>query len=219
MTWRVLFYGCILGLILFCIVRFAVFPTSSCNVLRTETTEDGLVEIVTAGCSEGLPHTTDANTIRMTEDVWNSGRREEILRHERVHLSQKRRPDVWLSFYKDAWGYELFAVPPIRIPDSHSLRPNPDTAAHPYALWRGRWLFFPTYGPTRTLRDAPVRIWDIERSAFVPLPTEWRNEFCGSVGCPNQYEHPHELSAEILTLSSDCPASKRLREFFHTLQQ
>ena len=154
----------------------------------------------------------------MTEAVWNSKRREEILRHERVHLDQKRHPEVWSQFYKDAWSYELFQAPPFHIPGTELLRANPDTAAEPFALWRGRWLFFPQYDTDRTLRGATVRIWDKETSAFVSQPPEWRAEFCGgsSHGCPNQYEHPHEIAAEFITLGSDTPAATQLSEFWKT---
>ena len=47
--------------------------------------------------------------------------------------------------------------------------------------------------------------------SFVEIPVEWKAEFCDSRGCPHQYEHPHELSAELLTRSSAVPAANKLR--------
>jgi len=179
-----------------------------CIVLRVESDAEsgGTVEIVDAACQEGLPHTTDENTIRMTEAVWASERRESVLTHERVHLDQKRQPREWEAFYEREWGYTLSATPPVSLPNQ--IRPNPDTAAKPWALWRGRWLFFPEAADT--LKDAPVRVWDTKEAVKSEPPSEWKAFFCGSRGCPHQYEHPHELSAEMLTEGDDSDAATRL---------
>jgi len=177
-----------------------------CAVLRTIPTEDGTIEIVPPTCMEGLPHTTTSNIIRMTEETYaNIGKeKDNVLTHERVHLSQKRHPAQWEAFYRDAWEYELLANPPPDLPAHHreNLRPNPDTAGKPWALWRGRYLFFPEYTESRTLRGAVVRVWDTQTHQLVPVPSEWKAAFCGeekeSGGCPHQYEHPHEMAAEYV---------------------
>ena len=184
-----------------------------CVVLRRITTENGVVEIVDDKCQEGLPHTTDSETIRMTEAIWNSPRKDEILVHERVHLDQKRRPDAWEDFYHSVWNYEITSKPPPDIPIKacSMLRPNPDTTSRPWATWRRRFTFFPIYGEDHTLKSAPVKIWDSLLKSFVDLPAEWKAEFCDDSGCPHQYEHPHELAAELLTLSSKSIAATKLR--------
>lgn len=191
------------------IVMYVFYARKSCNVLRRIHTNDGTIEIVDAECQEGLPHTTTMNTIRMTENVWNSERRETTLTHERVHLDQKRRPHEWEEFYRSVWNYELLTSPPAGIP-SAEIRPNPDTANKPWALWRGRYLFYPQYGTERTLRNAPVLIWDVEKQQHVDIPPEWRSEFCLGASCPHQYEHPHELAAEYITHTSTSPSAVKL---------
>lgn len=179
-----------------------------CTVLRVEhDAESGAsVEIVDPACQEGLPHTTDSHTIRMTETVWNSTRRNAVLIHERIHLDQKRQPQEWEAFYKREWGYTVSATPPVSLPNQ--LRPNPDTAAKPWALWRSRWLFFPE--AAGALKDAPVRVWDTHHAVESSPPPEWIAFFCGSHGCPHQYEHPHEISAEMITGGDDSDAATRL---------
>ena len=191
------------------ITLYVLFTRKACKVMRTIRTNNGTIEIVDTDCQEGLPHTTTMNTIRMTESVWNSERRESILVHERVHLDQKRRPREWEEFYRSVWNYELLTSPPSGFP-SAEIRPNPDTTGKPWALWRGRYLFYPQYGPERTLRNAPVLIWDTQKQQHVDIPPEWRSEFCHGETCPHQYEHPHEIAAEYVTQSSTSPSAVKL---------
>jgi hypothetical protein len=194
-------------------VWFYNTPYDNCTVLRRIVTQNGTIEIVDEDCQEALPHTTTSNIIRMTENVWNSERYEETLKHERVHLDQKRRPREWEEFYRTVWNYELLASPPpdLRAAD---LRPNPDTAQKPWAVWRNRYVFYPSYGAERTLRDAKVRVWDLQTKQHVPLPPEWRTEFCSSNRCPIQYEHPHEMAAEYVTHGANCPSAVKLFQWF-----
>ena len=182
-----------------------------CSVLQTIRHGDYDVEIVNAGCKEGLPHTTGPHTVRMTREDWEGPRRDDILRHEVVHLKQRRGAE-WRDFYKSQWGYTCSASPPDGVPTDFvaRLRPNPDTAAHPWATWRDRWLFFPVFTEDGSLRGAEVIVWDLENHRQVSIPDEWKAEFCGARGCPHQYEHPHEISAEWIAGGSDAAAAKKL---------
>ena len=195
------------------VVFYILYNRNTCRVIRTLRTDDGIIEIVNEECQEGLPHTTTMNIIRMAESVWNSGRSKEILKHERVHLDQKRRPHEWEEFYRSAWNYELLTSPPPDLP-SVDIRPNPDTVGKPWALWRGRYLFYPQYGPEHTLRKAPVRIWDMKEKQHTTLPPEWRSEFCHKGSCPHQYEHPHEMAAEYITNGSTSASAVKLFRWF-----
>lgn len=180
-----------------------------CTVIRTWNTENGTIEIVDDMCQEGLPHTTNPNTIRMTESVYNSDSRDEILSHERVHLDQKQNPRRWEEFYK-RWDYELFSTPPSGIPSDlrSMLRPNPDTSSKPWAVWRGRYVFFPIT-ESGSLRNATVVVWDTHTNQRVNRPSEWQSQFCHTE-CPHQYEHPHEIAAEFLAKGHSSPAATKL---------
>jgi hypothetical protein len=173
-----------------------------CTVLQTIRLNDADIKIVDDACKEGLPHTTNSRTIRMTRSIWEGPRREEILTHERVHLAQKSRSaSEWKDFYEREWDYKCYATAPSSVPAElvARLRPNPDTSDSPWAVWRGRWLFFPAFGDEYSLRNAEVIVWDLENHHMTGVPEEWKQNFCENDKCPYQYEHPHEISAEWLT--------------------
>jgi len=187
-----------------------------CRVLRIVNQDDMIIQIVDDNCKEGLPHTTGPYTVRMTEVSWADRRRNTTLTHEHVHLEQKRKPLEWYEWYRRYWDYELLTVPPPDLPNKYvlGLRPNPDTADAPWALWRHRWLFFPNYTDNnRTLRNANVLVWDTTLKTIVDIPTSWKDVFCSGNSCPHQYEHPHELAAEYIADGSESVAAKKLYEW------
>ena len=178
------------------------------------------IEIVDDTCESGLPHTSDAHTIRMTEGVWNSSRRETILTHERVHLEQRRAPDTWKEFYRAKWNYTITDTPPKGVPATviGNLRGNPDIHPERWACWGERYWFLTTYTDTMhpTLTGAVTRVWDAKTSTWVQQPREWRAFFCTAAGeCPSQWEHPHELAAEMWADLErwTTPAAVALRNF------
>jgi len=188
-----------------------------CVVMETIQTEDGVIEIVDKDCKEGLPHTTDSNTIRMTKEKYAQEGLESLLVHERVHLDQKRNPQKWLNFYKQYWDYEVFLNSPIPVEYTKSLRPNPDTAANPWAVWRQRYVFFPYSEENGKLKDAVVRVWDILERKFVAVPEQWKARFCDADGCPYQYEHPHEISAEFIAKKQKSSAASQLMHWYRNV--
>jgi hypothetical protein len=199
-TWTVYGVGALVCVGLAVVVWYVY--SERCVVLKRYALQYGTVEIVDPTCQEGLPHTWSPSIIRMTGHDWESSRRDDILRHERVHLRQRREPAAWREFYRTAWGYELTTTPPPGIPEHwvSRLRPNPDTADGPWAVWRGRYVFFPTHRDAkRTLRDAVVQVWDSVARRIVDPPPEWKQQFCEGGHCPHQYEHPHEIAAEFIT--------------------
>lgn len=205
----VVFILCVLS-----IVAFLYFRRSTpCTVLEKQSWNGVTIEIVGNACSEGLPHTRDVSTIIMPLDTWNSTHRDETLRHELVHIRQRQNPEAWYEFYEKAWNYRRSHLPPEL--DPRTIRPNPDTADSPYMLWADRYMFLPIYGTDKTLRNAIVKVYDIQLRTFVPVPPEWTAFFSDSV---RQYEHPHEISAEYLTLQKDTPAAKKLIQFYENFR-
>ncbi len=178
-----------------------LWRTDECTVLQTIRHGNASVEIVNDACKEGLPHTTGPDTIRMIRRIWEGPRKAHVLAHENIHLAQRRAEGSWTDFYARAWGYRCAHTAPADIPPEFvaRLRPNPDTAVAPWAVWRRRYVFFPAFTAEGSLSGAEVVVWDLENHRQVAPPEEWRAEFCGASGCPHQYEHPHEISAEWLS--------------------
>ena len=215
-------WGLILGAFVLVFLIVYMYPSSGhandeCHVIERKQQADGTVlEIVTGDCKEGMPHTTTADTIRMTRDIENSPRYDIIMAHERVHLDQKQRPAVWRALVKRIWSYDLYEKPPSGIPVEwvRKRRPNPDTESAPWAVWRGRYVFFAAFTEEKLLRTAPVLVWDLESNRLVEVPPEWRGQFCWEDRLPHQYEHPYELAAEYMAepthKNHPCPAAAAL---------
>ena len=221
------------SIILLCIVCIIVFiiayilytytahkpanVSKSCIVEERIPTSNGIIEIVDKECQEGLPHTYDENTIRLTRSMYESSHVDDVLIHERVHLDQKRNPSDWLQFYKTYWKYTVSLSPPNNIPHHYilSLRPNPDTDDSPWVTWNNRYVFFPTSSANNKLKDAKVTIWDLQLNRIVDIPLEWKEMFCSEkLACPHQYEHPHEISAEFLTNKNRSSAGLQLLRWY-----
>ena len=199
-----------LGILFILLLMYMLYRKSDCDVIERIPYKDGTtIHIVNDSCSEGLPHTMNANTIVMPLGAWNSTRREETLRHELVHIRQRRDSAAWFEFYRTEWNYVPIALPPELA--AIQIRPNPDTADSPYMLWRGKWLFLPIYGEDRSLKNAIVRVYDIQAHKFTEVPPEWTAFFLPRL---HQFEHPHEISAELLTTHRICDASIKLYAFF-----
>jgi hypothetical protein len=212
-NWVVIGIGVITSILLLVIIWYIY--NDHCIVLKRYALPYGTVEIVDSSCQEGLPHTWSQSIIRMTETDWNSSRRDNILRHERVHLRQRLEPEEWRSFYRSQWGYECTKQPPPGIPPHwlERLRPNPDTADGPWAVWKGRYAFFPTYRDAkRSLRSTNVQVWDVLKKQIVDIPGSWKQHFCDGGNCPHQFEHPHEIAAEYITNNFNSPAAQQLAE-------
>jgi hypothetical protein len=186
-----------------------------------EEIKDAFVELVDPTCESGLPHTVGTHQIRIPISVWNANSAEwraAVLRHERIHLQQRRNPERWAAFYEKEWGYTNHTEPPAELRDA-AIRANPDTYPDRWACWRGRYWFVPLYRSKTApkLAETDLRIWDSQQKTWLDqTPYEWRTQFCSEQGvCPYQAEHPAEISAEYATewVRWTTPAAMQLRAF------
>jgi hypothetical protein len=185
--------------------------SQTCSILQTFDDAElpqARIQLMNSSCEGGLPHTVGTTAIRISDTVWSEAsaeRRADILRHERVHLLQRRYPDEWEHFYEQQWGYRISLQPPASMPAEilEQTRGNPDTFPKRWACWRKRYWFVPVYTDCHApnIREATVRVWDSEtRQWLKEPPTEWKLTFCTERGvCPNQSEHPAEIAAEYWT--------------------
>lgn len=180
--------------------------------------EGAVIELTDASCESGLPHTIGTNLIRIPVSAWTTqDRRDHILRHERIHLLQRRNPDAWAGLYNDwMWTVQEGEEIPSEVANA-PVRGNPDTWPARWACWKGRYWFVPMYRDLEApqLPDAEVRVWDAKEGRWTETPYEWRTLFCDERGrCPHQSEHPAEIAAEYASDSSwTTPAAMMLRRF------
>lgn len=184
----------------------------NCQVHYTEAGPEGtIIQTVSRSCEAGMAHTRPGDRIVMPDSIPLPAR-EETLRHEMIHIYQRRQPEDWYAFYRRAWDFTVQKEPPAGLPDSlrDARRSNPDTFDAPWSCWRGRWWPVPVYRnpQTPTLRDATTVWWDAaDQRIQTTAPADWTGFF----GSPAQNEHPHEIAAVMLTAEdTSSEAGRRL---------
>jgi len=156
--------------------------------------EDQYVDIVILDPSAegGMPHTRP-NLICLPA-YYPESSLPETLRHEMVHISQKRQPTLWAA---RADVEEWLPVRKNLLPEvwATRLRLNPDTVGTLYA-WKGRHLPLPLYvrEDKPSIRDIQVRWYDIAEGIVKTTPPTSFTQTYGPRGS-SQVEHPYELWA------------------------
>ena len=160
-------------------------------------------------CENGYPHTINKNTMMIPE----SHPKERLaitVEHEKIHLLQRRYPEIWEAWYKLMWSYTIQKSPPARMPKElvDKRRFNPDTEDKPFTCWRGRWWSVPVYISMNpgSLAETEIVWWDEETGQISKsAPPEWSDFF----GQQPQDEHPHEMAAQMIANGA---GNKNLRE-------
>jgi len=175
-------------------------------------------------CEDGMPHTRTGNRIIVPDSTLMVDRHR-ILKHELIHISQRRHAAAWITFYRNAWSFTLQAVPPADLPQSlkDARRSNPDTwcpkMGGPWCCWRGRWWSIPIYDDMirPTLRASHTVWWDSQtQNILTEPPGEWTAFF----GHPAQDEHPHEIAATLLVAEcTSSEAGRRLMTWWRSFPQ
>jgi hypothetical protein len=176
---------------------------------------DTEIHVVPRSCESGLPHTRPGDRIMISDSTpvaeWPA-----ILKHELVHISQRRHPDTWADFYGRAWAFTVSPVAPPQMPAAiiKARRANPDIFETPWSCWRRRWWPVCIYNTpdTLTLRDAHVVWWDEWKNQISTTPPE---EWSLFFGAPAQQEHPHEIAAVMIVAEDTATeAGRRLHTWW-----
>jgi hypothetical protein len=175
----------------------------NCTPTYTESGPDGTHILTTSkSCESGMPHTRIGDRIIIPDSVLLTDRHDTI-RHEMIHIYQRRHARKWLDFYRRAWAFECQATPPAGMPKDiqYARRSNPDTwdpeMGGPWACWKGRYWPVAVYTDPQqpSLRSAKTIWWDSqEHTVLTAPPSVWTAFF----GHPAQNEHPHEIAATLL---------------------
>ena len=194
---------------------------NSCEIKKQVTLTDSKtgIEYTIAfcddSCENGLPHTINETTMMIPES-YSKDRFTTTVEHEKIHLLQRRHPELWEAWYKLLWSYTIHKTAPPTMPSSliEKHRHNPDTEDKPFACWRGRWWSLAVYNSNPTsLLDAKTVWWD-EKTGTVSneAPPEWTDFF----GQQPQDEHPHEIAAQMIANGA---GNKNLRERLTTVYE
>jgi hypothetical protein len=168
----------------------------------------------TKSCEDGMAHTRPGDRIYIPDNI-NTVMRSDTIRHELVHVYQRRNPEAWKTFYRRSWSYEVFVDPPADLPKEliDGRRANPDTTndmGGPWACWLRRYWTIPIYKDNYNprLRDTKVIFWDSwKKEALETPPSDWTAFF----GTPGQPEHPNEIAACLLVAEdTSSEAGRRL---------
>jgi len=194
---------------------------NSCEIKKQVTLTDSKtgIEYTIAfcddSCEDGLPHTINETTMMIPES-YSKNRFTTTVEHEKIHLLQRRHPELWETWYKLLWSYTIHKAPPAKMPSSllEKRRHNPDTEDKPFACWRGRWWSLAVYTTNPTsLLDAKIVWWDEKTgSTSSEAPPEWSKFF----GLQPQDEHPHEIAAQMIANGA---GNKNLRERLVTIYE
>jgi hypothetical protein len=167
-------------------------------------------------CEHGYPHTINEKTMMIPE----SHPKERLpitVEHEKIHLLQRRYPEIWEAWYKLMWSYKIQKTPPAEMPKEllEKRRFNPDTEDKPFTCWRGRWWSIAVYTSKNpeSLADTKIVWWDEKTGQITgEAPPEWSDFF----GTQPQDEHPHEMAAQMIANGA---GNKNLREKLMTVYE
>lgn len=187
-------------------------------------TEDGphstTILSTSPSCEAGMAHTRPGDRIIIPVSV-PLAHRDTTIRHELIHIHQRRNPEAWATFYRRNWSFVLNSKAPADIPDALRLarRSNPDTWTTAWACWQGRYWPVAVYESPTTphLRDAVTVWWDSWRQAVLTEPPQGWTDFFGT---PSQNEHPHEIAAVMLVADDrTSEAGRRLAAWWESTGQ
>ena len=140
----------------------------------------------------GMPHTRGKNLICIPA-MWPRSSVEETLRHELIHIHQKKNPEFWRTKLLDN-GWQ----PDVEIPweVARRCRINPDTMVCRFPAYAGRWVPVPLYvrEDAPQLKDVQVRWYDLEEERVVIDPPHLLTQRFGHLS-DSSLEHPYEYFA------------------------
>jgi hypothetical protein len=185
-------------------IENAIAPWWSGQVLWLEPTADG-----------GLPHTRPPAYICLPENIPSSALSNTLL-HERVHLHQRRYPELWIKFVGANWSMVPWAG---KLPKDieAARRINPDLLADPFFIWNDTWVPVCLYNDvgSPSLNQASTNWYNVNLKTMTRSAPDGWYSFFGHV--PDD-EHPWELSAYYIADNSiKSPAKDLLMKFVPTL--
>jgi len=149
------------------------------------------VVVLDPSAEGGMPHTRAGPLICIP--AYHTSL-EETLRHEMVHIQQRKEPALWkMKLGLEGWKPVGEAV----IPElwRRRCRLNPDTFEARWFAWQGRYVPLPLFvrEDKPDLRDIVVRWYDMEEGVVQSTPSSFSKRY-GQLASSSM-EHPYELWA------------------------
>jgi hypothetical protein len=140
----------------------------------------------------GMPHTREPNLVCLPL-YWNKNNLIETLKHEAIHVDQRKRPMEWVRWCVSQ-GWTLVDEKEIPQRWKRLCRLNPDTMKFRFWAYKNCWVPLPMYEreDKPRLRDVQIRWWDRKTGELlVEAPAEIQ-ELIQGIPVP---EHPFEIAA------------------------
>ncbi len=140
----------------------------------------------------GMPHTREENIVCLPL-YWSQGQLLETLKHEAVHIDQRKRPMEWVK-YCTTQGWVLIDEKEIPERWRRLCRLNPDTMKFRFWAYKNRWVPLPMYEreDRPRLREVQIRWWDRKTGELLVHPPA---EVAGILEGVMNPEHPFEIAA------------------------
>lgn len=140
----------------------------------------------------GMPHTREANIVCLPL-YWSQNQLLETLKHEAIHIDQRKRPMEWVKWCTtNGWIF----IDENEIPERwrRLCRLNPDTMKFRFWAFKNRWVPLPMYEreDRPKLREVQVRWWDRKTGELLIDPPSELKEITEGIQTP---EHPFEIAA------------------------
>jgi hypothetical protein len=143
----------------------------------------------------GLPHTRPPDLICISKNFPQADLASTML-HERVHVSQRLHPKVWLELFEEPWQFKPW-VGSIPVDIESRRRINPDLLEAPLFIWKDTWvplaLFKSTTKPK--LNEVDIVWWDAKSRTLLRSPPPGWVDFFGNIPAG---EHPYEIIAYLV---------------------
>jgi hypothetical protein len=164
------------------------------ELLRHWGKDDIQVIIMSPSTEAGMPHTRAGNIICLPV-YWPAEKLEETLRHELVHIDQRRQAIRWHSRLSAAGWVPISES---KVPDEwiRRCRLNPDTCQERWWAWQGRWVPLPVFEreDAPVLREIDIFWLDLSTGEAIRRPPPSYTSIYGKRSKSEQ-EHPFELYA------------------------
>lgn len=168
------------------------------EVDRVELLRGTDIVVAHSTADEGYPHTRAGGVVVMPAATITGNSTAELaetLRHEAMHIDQRRRPAIWAAacMRRGWWPLPASQIPP-RYRDR--CRINPDTMnPQPFWTWESHHVPLPlfTSEAPSSLGDVQIKWLDLRNGTLYAAPPP---SFAAQYGSePSQPEHPYELFA------------------------